>query len=334
MIITLDKAIVHIIAPGIDTSVYSAKEIDTKDAGTVAFIISHIERLYHGANLRKGVFASNSGFKYHINEYKNERISFVEFSKAIAEKLQEGISQGEVALASDIIVSQCVIAERRYIVVLKCDNKSAMSHRVVAEGSDIKNEIVHCHEILPSPTRSLGECAFIDLDDFSIRFKGKTVLVDGEKLNLMSDVLLECESEMSVSETYRKVQSIAKKVSENYGKDTVETDALIKKAVLEKPEEETVEISDICETVFSSVPAAKAEFNENLRKSCVPETMEKVEYITKKANKKIKILTNTEIEISMPAEFYKDGDNVIITHEEDGTISIQLKNIREIINKS
>ena len=334
MIITLKKAILHIIAPGIDTSMYSAKELDTSDASVDAFIISHLEKLYDNATLRKGEFSANSGFKYHIKQYKEGQTDFVEFSTVIAKKLQDGIAQSEIALASDIIVCECIIKERRYIAVLKCDNKSGMSHRVITDSDEVKNEIISFHAILPSATQKLSECAFVDIDDFSLQFKGKSVSLNGERLNLMSEVLLECESELSVSETYSKVQSIAKKVSEEYGADTVETDALIKQAVKETPQEEKVEVKKISEAVFSAAPQAKAEFEEKLRAAAVPESIERVEYITKKANKKIKILTDTEIEISMPAEYYKDGDNMLITRGEDGTVSIQLNNIREIINKS
>lgn len=334
MIITLKKAILHIIAPGIDTSVYSLKEIDISDASVDAFIISHLEKLYDNATLRKGTFAANSGFKYHINQYKQGQTDFVEFSTVIARKLQDGIAQSEIALASDIIVCECIIRERPYIAVLKCDNKSGMSHRIITDSDEVKNEIISYHAILPSATQKLSECAFIDLEDFSLQFKGKNVTVNGERLNLMSEVLLECESELSVSETYSKVQSIAKKVSEEYGADTVETDALIKQAVKETAEEEKVEVRKIGETVFAAAPAAKAEFEEKLKASNVPQTIDRVEYITKKANKKIKILTDTDIEISMPAEFYKDGDNMLISRSEDGTVSIQINNIREIVNKS
>ncbi len=335
MIITLKKAILHIIAPGIDSSMYSATPLDLSDGATGAFIISHLEKLYDNATLRKGTFASNSGFKYHASQYKDGAVDFVEFSTIIAQKLQDGIAQSEIGLASDIIVCECIIKERRYIAVLKCDNKSGMSHRVITDDDEVKNEIISFHAILPAATQKLSECAFVDIDDFTIRFKGKSVTVNGERLNLMSEVLLECDSELSVSETYSKVQNLAKKVSEEYGGDTVETDARIKQVVKEIPVDESkVEVSKITNAVFANAPAAKAEFEEKLKSASVPEAIERVEYITKKANKKIKILTDTEIEISMPAEFYKDGDNMEITRNGDGTVTIQLNNIREIINKS
>lgn len=331
MIVTIKKAILHIIAPGIDNSVYSAEELDLTDGVTNAFIISHIEKMYDDPTLRTGTFSGSSGFKYLMCQYREGKESFTEMSKAIAKKLSDGISQGEVCLPSDIIVCECVISERDVIAVLKCDNRAVISHKT--DGG--KNEIVSYYSVLPTSTQKLGDCAFVDLQDLSIKFKGKTVTLDGERLNLMSEVLLECDSELSVSEAFSKVQKLAKKVSEEYGGDTAETDARIKQAVKETPaDEDKVSIGKITETVFGAAPAAKAEFSEKIKQAAVPQEIEKVEYITKRANKKIKIVTDTGIEILMPSELYRDGENMIMNPNEDGTYTIEINNIREIENKS
>ena len=331
MIVTIKKAILHIIAPGIDNSLYSSSELDLTDGVTHAFIISHIEKMYDDPTLRTGTFSASSGFKYQMCQYREGKESFVEMSKAVAKKLSDGIAQGEVCLPSDIIVCECVISERDVIAVLKCDNKAVISHKTDGD----KNEIVSYYSVLPTSTQKLGDCAFVDLRDLSIKFKGKSVTLDGERLNLMSEVLLECDSELSVSEAFSKVQKLAKKVSEEYGGDTAETDARIKQAVKETPaDEDKVSLGKITETVFGAAPAAKAEFSEKLKAAAVPQEIEKVEYITKRANKKIKIVTDTGIEILMPSELYRDGENMVMNPNEDGTYTIEINNIREIENKS
>ena len=69
------------------------------------------------------------------------------------------------------------------------------------------------------------------------------------------------------------------------------------------------------------------------QKAMVPETFEMNEYITKKINKNIKIVSDNGIEIAFPAEYYNDGDNIVITENEDGTISVQINNIKQLENK-
>ena len=54
---------------------------------------------------------------------------------------------------------------------------------------------------------------------------------------------------------------------------------------------------------------------------------------TKNVNKNIKIVTDTGIEISFPAEYYKDDENIFIINNDDGTISIRIDKVNQIINK-
>ena len=71
-----------------------------------------------------------------------------------------------------------------------------------------------------------------------------------------------------------------------------------------------------------------------MREAEVPEVIEKTEYVEKRIEKNIKIVTDTGIEISFPAEYYRDEDNVSIINNDDGTNSITINNIRQILNKS
>lgn len=335
MIITLNKAIVHIVAPGVETSMYSDKELDLTDASISSFILTRLEKMYTDPAMRSGEFSSNSGFRYHVSEYFAAKESFVEFSVNAAKRIQEGISQSESALASDIIVCDCIIHEKRNVVILKCDNKTGFTHRVSREDGAVKNEIINYYSILPPATQRLSDCAFIDGEDFSIKFKGKSVTLDGQKMNLMSEVLLECNYGISTKESFSIIEKTAKAVTEEYGGDTVNTDAVIKRYIRNMPvDEDEVDTKAIADVVFETSPAAKDDFLEKTREAEVPEIIEKSEYIEKRAEKNIKIVTDTGIEISFPAEFYRDEENVSILNNDDGTISIQINNISQILNKS
>ena len=335
MIITVNKAIVHIISPGIDNTIYSDCEIDLSEAPVSSYLIAHLEKMYEDPAMRTGEFSGNSGLKYHIAEYASGQTDFCELSENIAKRLQEGISQSEIALASDIIVCDCVIHERQMIAILKCDNKTGFTHRVVQADGQIKNEIINYYAILPPVTQRLSDCAFIEVEDMSIKFKGKSVTLDGQKVNLMSDVLLECEYGISPKEALAKVQKTAKEVTEEYGGDTVAADVKIKQLIKNTPvDEDIVETEKIAEAVFEASPAAREEFIQKVREAEVPETIEKTDYVEKRIEKNIKIVTDTGIEISFPAEYYRDEENVNIINNDDGTISITINNISQILNKS
>ena len=52
-----------------------------------------------------------------------------------------------------------------------------------------------------------------------------------------------------------------------------------------------------------------------------------------KTGKNHKIKTDTGIEVSFPADYFKNKDFIEFINNPDGTISIQLRNIGKIINK-
>ena len=47
----------------------------------------------------------------------------------------------------------------------------------------------------------------------------------------------------------------------------------------------------------------------------------------------VKLGTDIGVELSFPAEFYRDNEHIEIINNEDGTLSIKINRIGEIINK-
>ena len=89
----------------------------------------------------------------------------------------------------------------------------------------------------------------------------------------------------------------------------------------------------IVKEVFADDEALKEELVVEFDKSdLVP-----VKHIDKKYLKRIerlhKIKTDTGIELSVPADYLQDRELIEFNYNEDGRISIKLKNIGQIINK-
>lgn len=334
MIVGINKAVLHILDAMSGVTVFSDTELDSSDASINNFITKHIEKVYDGAGLRKGEFLSGSGLKYHINEYLNGEIDFVRLSQAIAERMYEGISASEDPESCDIIVCDCVANESPMIAVLKCDNKIGYTHQVMKEDGHIQNLLINHYAILPTTSQRISECAFINTNDFSISYCGKTRKIDGEKTDLMADILLEGVFDISSKESINKVNKIAKKVSADNGGDSVETTAKLKQYFTENAlNEEYLEPKKMAETVFDGLPLMRDEFVEQIEEANVPEKVEVNPYITKKMSANVKLGTDIGVELSFPAEFYRDNEHIEIINNEDGTLSIKINRIGEIINK-
>ena len=96
----------------------------------------------------------------------------------------------------------------------------------------------------------------------------------------------------------------------------------------------TIPVKEIMEQTFGS--------DEEVFESCMHKVEEmglreaKVEVTDSKIVNKFnsqKLKTDTGIEIKLPTHLFKDPDFIEIVNEPNGTISIVLKNISEIINK-
>lgn len=334
MIVGINKAVLHILDAVSGVTVYSDTELDASDAAINNFISRHIEKVYDSAALRSAEFTSGSGLKYHINEYLNGDKDFVQLSQAVAERMYEGISASEDPESCDIIVCDCTANETPVIAVLKCDNKIGYTHQVMKEDGHVKNMLINHYAILPTISQRISECAFINTNDFSIKYEGKKRKIDGEATDLIADILLECVFDISPRESINAVSKIAKKVTDDNGGDSVETISKLKQYVTENAvEEEYIEPKKIAEAVFDGRPVMRDEFMEKISEATVPEKVEVSPYITKKMSSNVKLKTDIGVELSFPAEYYRDNEHIEIINNEDGTLSIKINNIGEIINK-
>lgn len=335
MIASLKKAILHILDASSGMMVLSDEALDVSDASINAFITKHIEKIFGDASLRKGEFSENSGFKQQLIEYIKEQ-DITAFSQFIAKRLYEGVSQSDSPDASDLIVCECSINEQEILAVLRCENKIGYTHQVMQEEGKVKNQIINHYAILPTTSQKISECAFVDMGDMTVRYKGKKRSIDGEKTDLIADILLECIYDISPRESVNAVRKIAKEVTEENGGDSIETLSKIKEYITENVEEgenKFLETEKVAEKVFDGKPVMREEFKEKLEKAQVPQKVEVNQYVTSKLAKDVKIVTDIGVEISFPAEYYSNRDYIEFINNDDGTISIQINNIGEVMNK-
>ncbi len=334
MIINLNKAILHILDLNSGISVYSQEELDLEDTNILTYLCEHIDKVCDDPGLRPGTFKDNSGFLYKLKEYKSGETDFAAFSEFAAQRLCELIGESDNINSCDVIICECVMGEQPGIALLKCDNKPGFSHRVKKEDGVVKNEIINYYALLPGASQRFNDYAFINTEDFSIKYKPKKITIEGEKTDLFADGLFECDFDFSAKESFNAITKLAKKITEEYAGNEIDTQAKIKQYVKDTAiETENIAVDEVAEAVFTTSPSAREEFIQKVKEAEIPENIPVNAYVTKNINKNIKIMTDTGIEISFPAEYYKDDENIFIINNDDGTISIRIDNVNQIINK-
>lgn len=336
MIVGLKKAILHILDMNSGINVFSDELLDVESAEINTFITKHIEKLYESAALRPAEFKETSGFRAKIEQLKNGETTFIELSLNAAERIEEALRSSEDPRSCDLIVVEFVVDEQDIIGILKCDNKTGITHTVVQSEGKVLNNIINHYAILPPVSQKIAECAFIEVESGTIKYAGKMHKIEGESVDIIADLLLECEYEISPRESANTVTRIAKKVALENGADTIAAQARIKEYVTESIEEnhyEYVDTDAVAEKVFEGLPGMREEFVQKIEKAGVPKKVEVSQYLTKKMTANVKLSTDTGVELSFPPEYYKNPDYIEIITNEDGTISIKINNITELINK-
>lgn len=336
MIVGLKKAILHILDTGSGTNVFADTLLDVENAEINTFITKHIEKIYESAALRPAQFKETSGIRAKIEQYKVGETTFVELSQAAAERVYDAVAMSEDPKSCDLIVVQFVVNESEIIGILKCDNKIGITHSIVRDEGKTLNNIISHYAILPSVSQKIAECAFINLTKDDLKYAGRKYKIDGDTVDIIAELLLECEYEISPRESANTVTRIAKKVALENGADTIETQARIKEYVTKSIEDNSYEFVDtdsVAERVFEGLPSIREEFVQKIEKAGVPKKVEVNKYLTKKMTSNVKLSTDTGVELSFPPEYYKNPDYIELITNEDGTLSIKINNIKELINR-
>ena len=326
--------IVHILDSMVGVPVLSDQPIDM-GSNLCDFLKTHIEKFTESDDVKKCQFSEESEVMNLIKGCNAE--NFVETSKLLCEKLYTIMNANIDIPAADVAVVVFASEGTDYFGFLKLNYKTHYTHatRPTEEGGNL-NDIILQKAILPSAGQKLTEAFLVNLSNGEIMLTEKKYEVNGEKKLYLSELFLECHAPMSqktrLDIVTRAVEQVNKKY---YGDEDTERKMEIKKAIYEELEETgTLAVEAVKEKVFKNSPEMQADLDEKLEKyNMVKEVVEPKSEATIKKFQKQHLTTDTGIEITIPMEEYKDPNKVEFITNEDGTISVLIKNIGHLSSK-
>ncbi len=112
----------------------------------------------------------------------------------------------------------------------------------------------------------------------------------------------------------------------------------LKEAVYDTIEEKGhIDVSEVAQKVFKDNITAQLSFQEEVRlkQGFVPEApmMRDVREISEKKFGKQKLKLSNGIELIVPLDVYRDPNLIEFINNPDGTISVTIKNVEEVINR-
>ncbi len=329
----IKNAILHIFDLNSGITVYS-DETMLIDKQIESFLSKHINKIYNVYNSQEGIFKADSSLQIQLDSYLNNKIDFIAFSQNLGKEFNDFITKSDKLISYDLIICEVNIDDIPVMIILKCDNRAGYIHKVVQNDNGTKNEIISHYAIMPNINQKITEFACINLTTKKIQFNDKKYSVDGNDCFLMADYILQCDYNLPAKTSIKLVNDIAKKVAEENGQDPTKAIVKAKNCIID-----TIKTADCIDTkkisadIFPESAAMQQEYEAQIQQTNIPEKV----YLDKdhilKTEKMHKIKTDTGIEINIPIEYFNNNDYVQILNNDDGTLSINLKNINNITDK-
>lgn len=327
--IRIKQVIVHILDGTVGMAVLSDTLVDF-GSEFAEFLREHIFKIVSGDDCKYCEFYKNESEIYQmLSSYEDE--NFIEVSKRIAEQLYDIMNSNIDIPSADLMVVRFKASDEEYLALLKMNFKTSYTHRTVPEEAGNRNEIVRYKAVLPSETQRLSEAAIINLKDFKATLLEKKYEVNGEKTNYFSFLFLKCASHLShktkLSLVTKAVENVQK---EHYGEENQFEAHMRAKSIIQEElnEKGGFQVEELADKIFEEEPELKAAFQDKIEKyDMVKEEIMPQSETTVRKYQKQHLLTDTGIEIKIPMEQYKNPKSVEFITNEDGTISVLIKNI-------
>lgn len=286
---------------------------------------------FNAADLKQGNLSPEDSF---IKTALDEEKSFIEKVEVYANIFFNCLSQGQEVLSGDLLCLELEDRGENYLGLFKLNYKPAYTHYVDYEGDKLLNNVIINKTILPATSQKVDEGLLINLNTFEFKLVEKKYLFDDKKTNYLTDLILKTAVKPTVDENIKIVKKAVKEIAAKYNEDTFESIAQVQQAVHESIEAEGVISKEkIAEAVFQNNHSAKADYIEKVDQSRFTEDVpvNAPKYEKKFSKQKLK-LTNG-IEMFIPVEVYQDKELIEFINNPDGTISVVIKNVDEIVNK-
>ncbi|MFV0635789.1 nucleoid-associated protein [Mitsuokella sp. WILCCON 0060] len=331
--ILIDKAILHILDFHSGVTVYSDEPLTVADS-IETYLLKHIEKAWNSQEAKPGTFFDDSAFKQKVEAYKKGELDFVEFSKQIGKTLEDAFTHAEEMASSDVLVAEVRINEAPQLAILRSNSHIGFTHQVNQTEHGIKNEIINHYSIMPNMTQKVDEFAFIDLATMAIKTAAKKYTLDGTPVYVFPEMLLECSLTPSPKEAMKNLSKAAAKVAETFGQDKVATEAAVKNYVAETMQQgDKLDLSEAGKEIFQDNPAMQQELDTAIRDAGITEPVQMDPEVMLKKVSRHKLKTDTGIELTIPTDYFDNTEFVEFNNNDDGTLSITLKHISNIVNR-
>lgn len=333
MDIYLKKAILHLVDRESGDPVLSQVELDLTTEYIRDYLTKKIQKL-STPQTKTGKLMPESRIAQIIQKSEAD---FVAASGELVDAWYQIYSQSEDAPSCDVFVVQYELDTKLSIAFLKVNYNEGFTHFVDAEEAGLANKLIINRAILAGKTQKADEGLTVEMESLTYELVEKKFTFSGEKFFYFSTKVIDTEPVPSLEENVKVIKKVAEKIGKSFDTPKHEMIADVKEAVFESIEETgSLAVKEVAERVFKDNISARMAFEEEVvEKGFIdqPAMVREVKELTEKKYGKQKLKLSNGIELIVPLDVYRDPQLIEFINNPDGTISVTIKNVEDIINR-
>ena len=340
--INIQEAIIHVLDKNAEDPILNNFTLELNE-NIYRFLYNHIKKLFRDESLSPAVFNSGKNIvKETVKDYLNGiDKDIITLSQELAKQLFCIMKWNKDIDSSDFIVADIITDQGPLIGILKLDYVDRFTHEIESIDNKIGIGIIPQVAGLPSSTKRIQKAAFIkpiredNKFDLWIIDKKKRVKEDDEYgANYFSNIFLGCYEVMdnrTATKTFMDAAEIWTR--RNVIEDAAKAEE-IRSAIKEELEVKyVINIDSVADKIFKEEPRAKEEFSTFVKGHGLEDEIKVDKRYVEKKLQRIRLKIDSDIDLYISQEAYKDPSKFEIKRNGDGTINMILKHIQNYIEK-
>lgn len=293
-----------------------------------------LEKVFNHSNLKEIEVGNFASIVLRSKQMLEDDEKYLEHSKIITNEWFEIAKLIQDMPNANLLFMACRYDGQDHMVILKLNYKYApvMVEEADEEGHQVMR--ISNAQMVPSKSQNVEEAIVVNIETNQVFIIEKKFMIDGKMGYYLNEQYLKGQPKMTDKEKLRIMRNAVKSVDEQYHVNEFETPALIKQALSDcLIENREVKPTEIASKIFENDYNAQEECLEmmgdlGLKEEDVVTVVDGIERMNK-----CKIITDTEMEITISVDDYLGENNIKKIKNEDGTWSLVLSNIRDIVVK-
>ena len=330
--VEIQSAILHVLDGRRHQILLSERTLDLEDENIEKYVSKYVTRCRNDMRARKASFIEGSAFESKLNDYFSNHQNLPDFSADVLKDLISYV-ENEEARSFESLFIDFRDDDVPYLAIVFLEEVETMTYLSDIADGRIFNTISFNHSSLPAFSKPLTAFALINLLNHDIKMVDEGKWKDDARI--ISDRFLESEEGISHKEVIAAVKEITAEVAEEFDENPAVLLGRVKNHIQESVNEQMAfSPKKLVDEVFEDEPEMAEVFLKKAEQKTLPKEVELPKRTASAALKKQKIKTDTGVEITFPSEFADDPSVIQFVRKDDGTITIEIRNVRSFETKN